>query len=135
MTYFTTTALQRLRDAAINAGSYLPRRLMAALIALTLASQARAQQDWGSAADNVTDVTDNIGSLLNAGALLAGAAFAIYGWVLLTNKRESERNGKGQAVLMIVIGAMLIIWRVVVQYNAGTVFGSEGSGAVEFIDQ
>jgi len=120
---------------ATNIVAYLPRIVVVALASLTLPATSQAQQDWGSAADNVTEITDNVGAMFNAGALLAGMVFAIYGWILLTNKREGERNGKGQAIMFIVVGAMLIIWRVVVQYNAGTVFGTEGSGAVEFIDQ
>ena len=87
---------------------------------------------WKDAFNNIKDMGQGGTEVLNMLALLIGSAMAIFGWVGLTNETRRQQRGVSGSIILIIVGALLIVWRVVVKANVGQIFGEEAD--VQFLD-
>lgn len=87
---------------------------------------------WKGAFDNIKGMGESGSEVLNMFAVLIGSGMAIFGWVGLTSETKKQQRGVMGSIILIVVGALLIVWRVVVKTNVGQIFG-EGTD-VPFLD-
>ncbi len=87
---------------------------------------------WKGAFDNITEMGQSGSQVLNMLAVLIGSGMAIFGWVGLTSETKKQQRGVMGSIILIVVGALLIVWRVVVKTNVSQIFG-EGTD-VPFLD-
>ncbi|MEO0368339.1 MAG: hypothetical protein AAF197_06075 [Pseudomonadota bacterium] len=80
---------------------------------------------WKGAFDNIKDMGQSGTEVLNMVAVLIGSGMAIFGWVGLTSESKRQRQGVSGSLMLIFVGALLIVWRVVVKTNVGQVFGED----------
>ena len=80
---------------------------------------------WKDAFDNIKEMGQGGTEVLNMLALLIGSAMAIFGWVGLTSETKKQQKGVAGSIILIIVGALLIVWRVVVQTNVGQIFGED----------
>ena len=100
---------------------------------LLWSAPAQAQTaTWKDAFDNVTEMGEGGGEVLNMIAVLIGSGMAIFGWIGLTSETKRQHRGVSGSIMLIVVGALLIVWRVVVQTNVNQIFGSDTD--VPFLD-
>ncbi len=87
---------------------------------------------WKGAFENVSDMGESGSQMLNMLAVLIGSGMAIFGWIGLTSETKRQQRGVVGSLILIIVGALLIVWRVVVQTNVSQIFG-EGTD-VPFLD-
>ena len=87
---------------------------------------------WKGAFDNIKGMGESGSEVLNMFAVLIGSGMAIFGRVGLTSETKKQQRGARGSIILIVVGALLIVWRVVVKTNVGQIFG-EGTD-VPFLD-
>ena len=87
---------------------------------------------WKDAFDNIKDMGQSGTEVLNMIAVLIGSGMAIFGWIGLTSDSKRQQRGVGGSIMLILVGALLIVWRVVVKANVSQIFGEDTE--IPFLD-
>ena len=130
------------QDRSKHSNKFVTHRVSGSLYEATLGwimsliiwiSPSHAQTaTWKEAFDNIKSMGQSGTEVLNMIAVLIGSGMAIFGWIGLTSESKRQQRGVGGSIMLVIVGALLIVWRVVVKTNVGQIFG-EGTD-VPFLD-